>query len=759
MQLFQSVTIRIRLICLLCILFLITNISEAAFTENEYQKVAKNFLLYLQSVKTIKSIERIRVNQKMIGRIFHLKAGGYLVMPETTILPPIKAYSLKTDYQTLPKAYQKFIINELNLYQKQTSNTSGRSSSKNNACWNFLLNNTPGQLNKKQYIPNTILLETTWNQNFPYNKMLPKINGANVLAGCTQAAQAQIMKFHQHPDRGKGVASHTWNNQHFETVLFRDYHWKNMPNHVDNATPEHVQDEVALLFRDLAIVNKANFGISGTSSSMDVYALYEYFGYGTDIKEMTNANESEFFSVIRNEIDNQRPVLLSLPNHATVADGYASDPTGKKIHINMGWGGHDDDFYYLNQTIVTENYIFPTASLSINYNIKPCDPLENNCYDNLSSLEAEDFQDGFQISGKFDTDNDMDAYRQYLKGDSKIEGDRGYLNQAFYISVYNSKDELVVSSDETIHIDFPLDFYTIKISLNSYSFDSHDSYEVNIKTQSVSDTEIDIIHNQDELPVINTELNDQIVSLGGHYQVRIDAVDKNGDMVYLNAISSTNIVNTTILDDVLTITPTGNVGHARIFINAQANGKQVQKYFDVLICDTNIGWGKEFKIQGVFENQSDYNTHPLLLDQQCQISGNNGFSNQAFFTSVLDNNQNTIIDLNDQTINQTFNKAIYQVGVSLEGDGRYYSYKPAHSGYTLFINCPNASWTFQDIADIFDIEINDTNTMTLRHAILYLQILSGYSVPDIGKLMIIQNVPKIEIKDVLKSFISLAENE
>jgi hypothetical protein len=751
----------LKKMCLISLLVFICNTAQATLTENDYLQVAKNFLTYRNSHKRIISVTHIHDKQQCIGRIFHL-SGGYLVVPFSKILPPIKAYSLKNDYKTLPQAYKNLIINELKVYQNNTNRNSVNTLSINNQRWEFLLRDTTNVQSKRNYTPDTFLLQTTWNQDYPYNKLLPVIDGNNVLAGCTQAAQAQIMRYHQHPERGKGIASHTWNNQTFETILFREYHWENMPDNIDASTPEYIQDEVALLYRDLAIVNQAEFGLNSTLASLDVDALYEYFGYATDIKEMTNEDENAFFSVIRNEIDNQRPVLLSLPEHATVADGYASDQTGKKIHINMGWGGHDDDYYFLNETIITDTYDFPVTSLRIKYNIMPCNPDENNCYENLSALESNDEIEGLQITGTFDSENDIDAYALYLKGSTEITGDRGYSNQGFYIEVYNSEDTLILSSDETIHSEFPVDFYTIKISLKGYPFnDSYNTYDVQISSQSVTDDEKNLIQNQDNLPIINTELEDRIISAGTNTLIRIDAVDKDGDIVSLNAIPSTDLVEISISDDVLTISSTEGIGHVRIFVIAKANNKKVFKYFDALVSDIELGWGKEFTIQGIFESQSDYNTHPLLLDNQCKITGYNGFSNQAFYTSVLDQNLDNITDMNNDSINQAFNKARYWIGASLEqnpeGGGYYYNYDPDNPGYTLFVTCPDARWTFQDIAEVLGIEIKNTSILTLRQAIQYLQILSGYPVTDLSDIMLIQNISKIGMKDVLIILKQLSE--
>jgi len=749
------------LIHFLGIFLILSSIAESSLTENDYLKIAKNYLFYLKSNKTIVSVEHIVNNKILIGRIMHLKDGGYLLIPEKKRLPPIKLYSLKNDYETLPQAFKQFIIQELTSYQRKTTSNFSRISSENSDKWDFLLNYSSKTTKNRNYVPDTYLLKTTWNQNYPYNKLLPQIDGVHVLAGCTQAAQAQIMKYHQHPERGNGIATHTWNNQEFEAILYKSYHWENMPDTLDNSTPEYFQDEVALLYRDLIIANKATMGLSATSASMNVNAMAEYFGYGTDIKQMTNENENDFFSVIRNEIDHNRPVLLSLPNHSTVADGYASDVTGKKIHINMGWGGHSDDFYYLNETIETDSYIFPTSSLTIKYNIKPCSSEENNCFEHLEILESNDRQDGLSISGIFDSENDIDSYSEYLKGTSQITGDRGYLNQAFYIMVYNSKNEPVISSDETIQYDFPTDYYKIKISLKNeygggytYGDENYLNYDVLISTQLITENDIDMIQNQDSPPSINTEFKDIIMSKNSSYGIRIDAVDKDGDNVNLIAISSNAVVETTIEKDILTVQSKSDVGYARIYVIASSKAESVQKTFAVLINDEAFGWGEEFTVQGTFDSQSDYNQHKVLLDGQCQIKGDNGYSNQAFYTSVLDNSQNTIVSMNDEMINQPFNKSIYFIGASLnmnpDGYGSFYEYDANNPGYSLFVNCPNATWSLEEIADVLKIEISNESIFSLKQCITILQLLSGYSLSNsVNDIISIQGNKIIGIEDVL----------
>jgi hypothetical protein len=45
-----------------------------------------------------------------------------------------------------------------------------------------------------------------------------------------------------------------------------------------------------------------------------------------------------------------------------------------KIHVNMSWGGSDDNYCYLDAPVQTGVYIFPAdpGNLTINYPVKPC---------------------------------------------------------------------------------------------------------------------------------------------------------------------------------------------------------------------------------------------------------------------------------------------------------------------------------------------------------------------------------------------------
>jgi hypothetical protein len=695
----------------------ISTIGWAGFSEADYRTVAENFLLYQNSSKQIISTDSVKDNDRIIGYIMGLEGGGYILIPATTVLPPVKAYSLKSDFNNLPPAYKAFLIEELKFFQNERRiSTRDSEQTENNDSWNFLLSYKDMKVFPR-YTPNTFLLKTKWNQGYPYNKMLPEINGEKVVTGCTQTAWAQIMKYHAYPATFKGLESYTWEGETQTQVLTilpnKSYHWENMPDVADSSVAEYKQDEVALLMRDLGIVNQADFGVGGTSAGTNRIGIIEHFGYSNQMSDMRNDNP-EFFTVLKGEIDNNRPVFLSFVGiHATVADGYNEGPIGKNFHINMGWGGSDDNFYYLNGTSA-DGFDTTPPHVSMTYNIKPCSSVNNDCYETLSAPETADSINGsissgqYTISGQFNNADDIDTYSVYLKGTTNISGNRGYSNQAFYISVYNSKYELIISSNNPISSYlFPADKYFIKVSLGGYFYDSYIAYTVNISTQPITDTEKAEIDSRDTPPVINNDF--KTLGIKEVYQIRVDSGDVNGDTVSLSAASSNENLTVSVDKDVLTITPQVSSGYSEITIKAAADGKQTTKSFSVFITDTPFG--KKFMISDIFASQNDFNKHKVIMDGSCSITGYRGYGNQAFYTSVMDLSSNYIVNMTDQKIQSTFPRGSYLIGASLQG----YSYQQNdHDSYTLTVSCPNADDSVATIANLLGIPITASRVINLN---------------------------------------------
>lgn len=734
--------------------------SQASAGDELYDRAARNFLDYLGSEKEIASFRVIEgsaldANAPPIASAcrVNLTGGGYILLQTSTFLTPIKAYSLKGDFDTLPPAVQAYLLLETESNARAAA-AAGRLpfASQNQSRWDFLLNFDGGRFAQSD-TAGQILLRTTWNQNHPYNKFLPMIDGETVLAGCVNVAMGQVMKFHGHPAAGQGVAFHRWeagvqDSRDLKAVLYRSYNWADMPDALALDTPAHQIDEVARLIRDLGVANNTDFGLDNSGAVANVNALIDYFGYDPDIRFVDNTDPTAFFDVVQAEIDGRRPLLLSLPGHMAVLDGYGTGPEGDKIHLNLGWGGHDDDFFYLDQNIQAGNYIYP-PDLEAYYNIQPCSG--EACFRNL---EAGDTAGEGTITGRFDFPRDADRYPVYLKGATTIGGSRGYSNQAFYISVSDSGHVRVAAGDTPLSLDLPADRYTIRVSLfneinGSYTYNTDFAdYTVTVGTQTLTAAEKSAVDaGLDHPPMVYNDFENLLLDAGTAmpHRILIDVRDADGDPIDLS-IGNTNpgAVQAVLDGHVLVLTPSAGASgtSAKITVTASARGREAAAAFIVMTADQRIGFGKSIEVAGLFESQEDVNTHPVILSGACNIIGSKpGFDDQYFFLSVQDGSQNTLHAPNDTAVGGTFSEGIYFLGASLSenpgGAGRYYEYQQDYNDqYRINVSCPDADDSAENIARLLGIDlsgtiesvlgdVNDDQSVDLTDAVLTLQVLSG----------------------------------
>jgi len=726
------------LVCLALGISVILHNGDIYGAQSEYDVIARNFLSFVQSNKQISSIlpmkgsELDSSNPIPVAHLVTLHDGGYILISASKNLTPIKAYSLQYDFDTLPESYKNYLLFELEYStrtlaeQNKTLYKSSGTITANQERWEFLSNYSK-KTRFKTYQPNTFLIQTTWKQKHLYNKFCPQSGGEPVKVGCTNVALGQLMKYYTHPPSGKGVETYTWNGQKLKGIFYKDYHWENMPNSLSSITPEFQIDETARLLRDIAYANHSEFGVEATSANASIVALTKYFGYAKGIQTMTNASESAFFAVLKNEIDALRPVLLEFPGHMTIADGYSSNPTGREIHVNFGWGGHSDGYYFLDETVVTESYPnpFPTepGKLEIFYNIKPCSL--NDCDTNR---ESEDALEGITINAKFNDQRDTDEYRVYLKGQTAILGSRKlsqYSNQSFILSIFDYQHNLVAANDGEASVVAPslvtnlaAGIYTLRFSLCKeidvcYPYEPYIYYTATIYTQALTTAEKNAALALDISPIINNTFEDIILGTSdGPYKILIDAVDEDGDTITLNVTGTNNNITASIdTNEILTIVPKDNTNKeaSKITVSASAGNKTVQKSFIVLIADDNIAFGKQMTLSGLFENQSTFNKHRVILDGNCTLSGDRGYANQGFYTSVMDLNEQFIVEPIDDYIQGYFLNTQFLIGASLAYGGSQYTYQLGTGDiYTIEIFCPESNLDIEDAASMLHISLQGT---------------------------------------------------
>lgn len=199
------------------------------------------------------------------------------------------------------------------------------------------------------------MLTTIWNQSPIYNTFCP--NGAPV--GCSATATAQVMKYWNHPRRGRN--SHSYWSDYAGGIISADfgntvYDWDHMPDELTYSSDSVQIVATATLCYHVGIGMEMEYDADG--SGADVVgggygasarsALVDYFGYKSTMqgRYKRRYNDSQWDALLRQDLDARLPIIYCgfdrYAGHAFVFDGYNS--TGH-YHVNWGWGGYCDGYY------------------------------------------------------------------------------------------------------------------------------------------------------------------------------------------------------------------------------------------------------------------------------------------------------------------------------------------------------------------------------------------------------------------------------
>ena len=202
------------------------------------------------------------------------------------------------------------------------------------------------------------IVQTTWNQNYPYNYFCPEGEGGpggHCYAGCVATAAAQLMKFWNHPIQGQG--SYTYiPEDHPEygplTANFGEttYDWDNMPNAISNNSPIEQIEAVAQLIYHVGVSVDMNYRptSSGAVTGKLCQTMPAYFFYTDQMDNLYRENYTHegYMQLVINSIDMNWPMVQRGGGHAYVLDGYNDNDM---VHFNWGWSGSSDGWFNIDE--------------------------------------------------------------------------------------------------------------------------------------------------------------------------------------------------------------------------------------------------------------------------------------------------------------------------------------------------------------------------------------------------------------------------
>ena len=213
----------------------------------------------------------------------------------------------------------------------------------------------------------TPLLTSTWNQDAPYNSLLPSLGagftGEKALAtGCVATAMAQVMNYYGYPDSGIGGNSFTGiNDLTFEADFgSTNYDWTYMLDNYSGGESDRCRQAVGTLMYHCGVAVNMKYGQFTTGGSTAdtrnaTIAMVKYFGYdrGIHVQMRDYMTDDDWEQYVYEELAGNRPVIYSGVSvvsgdeggHAFVCDGYRN--SDGMFHINWGWGGFCDGYFLL----------------------------------------------------------------------------------------------------------------------------------------------------------------------------------------------------------------------------------------------------------------------------------------------------------------------------------------------------------------------------------------------------------------------------
>lgn len=285
--------------------------------------------------------------------VFHHPQSGFVLLSADDRAVDVLGY---TDTGEWPEQLPEGLQFMLERYAEQITVESQKSkveSQKSKVESQKITDNSQFSTTTYQYV--APLLKTTWGQDNPFNKQTPMINGQHCPTGCVATAIAQIMKYHEWPQKGTGQVSYRWNRQtlvaDFENTF---YQWDKMKNSYNRSYTTEQADAVATLMSQVGIAGEMDYALegSGTNSQILYPALYNNLGYDKEltIKYVDGVGVSTALDLIQDNLLKGWPVYMTgmtdhNEGHAFVCDGIQEDG---KVHINWGWDGVCDGNFSLS---------------------------------------------------------------------------------------------------------------------------------------------------------------------------------------------------------------------------------------------------------------------------------------------------------------------------------------------------------------------------------------------------------------------------
>ena len=297
--------------------------------------------------------------------IVRMEGGGIVITPTDTAIRPVILFMEGDDFEVCAEnPAVALLANELGDEPAQSAAPTLKSAaapSANEREWAALLSDNV--LMSKSSVDDVRvepLMKSAWSQQkdtsgeYCYNYYTPNHDPC----GCLATSTAQVMRYFEYPAGEVAVFTGKYTKvdgavTHLE-AQGGVYDWSKMPYKPGSGTTDEERQMIGKLTSDLGIAMAMHYAGngSGAGAHMPKYALCSRYGYSNvaaafseDRNHPTPAIDDAFGNAIRANLDAKLPVILSIPDHSIVGDGYGYIGTTLYYHLNFGSGSGSVAWY------------------------------------------------------------------------------------------------------------------------------------------------------------------------------------------------------------------------------------------------------------------------------------------------------------------------------------------------------------------------------------------------------------------------------
>ena len=294
--------------------------------------------------------------------IYNFPQKGWVIIAGDDIAHPILAYSKEDSYslENLPDA-AKYWLEVYDSAISEAIKQGAPQSEKTDNEWLMARNPKKRTSLLAEVVPP--LIKTKWGQEAPYNNLCPYDNPTKkrIVTGCLVTTMAQIMKYWNFPENGRGKKTYTHSRYDKLYADFENttYDWENMTNEYNQNSTAEQKKAVATLMYHCVVALSIEHEVKGSSAYFNLIAssLKSYFIYDTTTKiiHRSDYDDNTWTDMLKANLDNSQPIAYSgktyYPAHSFICDGYDTDG---RFHFNLGWNGEHNGYYYIDH--ITDHY-------------------------------------------------------------------------------------------------------------------------------------------------------------------------------------------------------------------------------------------------------------------------------------------------------------------------------------------------------------------------------------------------------------------